>query len=469
MSSTKEKACYKAVRRAVEVVASVNSDVSLKEKLDTIIRATARSLVAGASLVLIDTTKKKLIHASSWALPQFYLRKGVLDADKSLSEVLIGQPVVIADVARDGRIQYPEIAARAGIVSILGVPVMSGASSAGSIRVYTKQRYEFTNQDISFVVTMASLASVALSQGLQHQDNETHTVPLRQARSVTFANPSEEELARILDFYNIEWVYEPRSFPLSWEGDKVTEMFTPDFYLPGMDLYIEVTTLKQSLVTKKNRKLRLLKQLYPEVKIMLLHKNEYALLLARYGCGPLAHTRARGISRVLYSSTQIGEKVQTLAEQISRDYAGRHPVMVGMQRGFICFMADLIRCITIPVDIDFITISYYSGSNHSSFKITKDLDLNIADRHIIVVEGVVDTGMTLISVLNHLQSRKPASLAICTLLDRRARRIVDIPLDYVGFVMREEFVVGYGLDYKEEYRNLPFIGVPDLEETSSKD
>ena len=151
MSSTREKACYKAVRRAVEVVASVNSDVSLKEKLDTIVRGTARSLAAGASLVLLDTTKKKLIHASSWALPQFYLRKGVLDADKSLSEVLVGQPVVIADVARDGRIQYPEIATRAGIVSILGVPVMSGDSPVGSIRVYTKQHYEFTNQDISFV------------------------------------------------------------------------------------------------------------------------------------------------------------------------------------------------------------------------------------------------------------------------------------------------------------------------------
>lgn len=465
MSSTREKTCYKAVRRAVGVVASVNPDVSLKEKLDTIVRGTARSLSAGASLVLLDATKKKLIHASSWALPQFYLTKGVLDADKSLSEVITGQPVVIADVNRDGRIQYPEIAARAGIVSVLGVPVMSGASPVGSIRVYTKQRYDFTNQDITFVVTMANLVSVALTQSPQHQDNGTHTGLLRQARSVIFANPSEEELARILDFYNIEWVYEPRSFPLSLEGNKVTEMFTPDFYLPSLDLYIEVTTLKQSLVTKKNRKLRLLKQLYPEVKIMLLHKSEYALLLARYGCGPLAHSRARGISRVLYSSAQIGEKVQVLAEQISKDYAGRHPIIVGMQRGFICFMADLIRCITIPLDIDLITISYYSSSNHSSLNITKDLDLDIAGRNVILVEGVVDTGMTLISILNHLRARKPASLAVCTLLDKRSRRIVDIPLDYVGFVIREEFVVGYGLDYKEEYRNLPFIGVPELEKS----
>ena len=463
MSSTIEKAFYKAVRRAVAVVASVDLDVSLKEKLDTIVRGTARSLTAGASLVLLDTTKKKLIHMSSWSLPKYYLQKGVLDSDRSLSEVIIGQPVVITDVAKDDRIQYPEIAARAGIVSILGVPVMSGASPIGSIRVYTKQRYEFTNQDISFVTTMANLVSVALNQSLKHRDNETNIVPLRQIRSVTFANPSEEDLAQIMDFYNIEWVYEPRSFPLSWEDGKITEMFTPDFYLPALDLYIEVTTLKQSLVTKKNRKLRLLKQLYPEVKIMLLHKSEYAQLLARYGCGPLANTRARGISRVLYSSTLIQEKVKELANQISRDYAGRHPVMVGMQRGFICFMADLIREITIPLDIDLMAISYYSGSNHSSLRITKDLDLNITDKHVIVVEDVVDTGMTLISVLNHLRSRKPASLAVCTLLDKRASRIVDIPLDYIGFVIREKFVVGYGLDYKEEFRNLPFIGIPELE------
>ena len=178
MPSTREKANYKAVRRAVAVI---NSTATLKEKLDAIIRGTARSLAAGASLVFLDTTKKKLIHASSWALPQFYLRKGVLDADKSLSEVLIEQPVVIADVTTDGRIQYPQIAARAGIVSILGVPVMSGASPVGSIRVYTKQHYDFTNQDISFVTTMANLASVALSQSRQPQDKEPQIIPLRQA------------------------------------------------------------------------------------------------------------------------------------------------------------------------------------------------------------------------------------------------------------------------------------------------
>lgn len=466
MALSKEKAYYKAIRRAV---AAVNSTTTLKEKLGTIVRGTARSLAAGASLVLLDSAKKKLIHTSSWGLPQFYLRKGALDANRSLSEVLVGQPIVITDVTKDSRVQYPEIAMRAGIVSMLGVPVMSDGSAVGSIRVYTKEYYEFTNQDISFVVTMANLASIAISHSLQTREKEASTAPLRRAQSVTFANPSEGEFARILDFYNIEWVYEPCSFPLKWEDDRVTEMFTPDFYLPGLDLYIEITTLKQSLVTKKNRKLRLLKQLYPEVKIMLLHKSEYDQFLARYSCGPLAHARTGGISRVLYSAAQIEEKVQVLAEQISKDYAGRHPVMVGVQRGFLCFMADLIRHITIPLDVDFITISYYSGKNHSTFKITKDLDLNIADRHVIVVEGVVDTGMTLISILNHLRSRKPAGLAVCTLLDKRLRRIADVPLDYVGFEVRDQFVVGYGLDYEEEYRNLPFIAVPELEKPHQKD
>ena len=166
---------------------------------------------------------------------------------------------------------------------------------------------------------------------------------------------------------------------------------------------------------------------------------------------------------MLYSPAQIEEKVRALAGQISRDYAGRHPVLIGMQRGFICFLADLIRHITVPLDVDFITISYYSASNHSMFKITKDMDLDIAGRHVILVEGIVDTGMTLTSILSHLRARKPASLAVCTLLDKRVRRIADVPLDYVGFEVRDEFVVGYGLDYREEYRNLPFIGVPELE------
>ena len=470
MALSRERTYYKAVRRAV---AALNSSTSVKEKLEVIVRGTARSMKAGTSLVLLDANRKKLIHSSSRGLPQFYLRKGVLDADVSLSEVITGQPVIIPEVAEDSRIQFPEIAAKAGIVSIVGIPVMLGGQAVGSLRIYTKERSEFSNRDINFVTTMANMAALAISGGLSLGEGEeagvikrgdlVEATPLRKARAVTFAHPSEEEFARILDFYNIEWVYEPRSFLLRREGERATEMFTPDFYLPGLDLYLELTTLKQSLVTEKNRKLRRLRELYPEVKVTLLYKKDYDHLLAKYGAGPLAQTRAHGISRVLYATSEINERVRALAGQISRDYADRRPVLVGVQRGFLCFMADLIRQITIPIDLDFMAISYYGGDDNSVVKITKDMDLNVAGRHVIMVEDIVDTGMTLNYILNHLRARGPASLSVCTLLDRRARRILDVPLDYIGFEVPDEFVVGYGLDYREEYRNLPFIGIPRIE------
>ena len=464
----KERDYYKAVRRAAT---AINSPKPLKERLLAVVDSTARSMHFAVSVMLLDSSGSKLVHVASRSLPQFYLHKGLLDSDKSLSEVVTGQTVVIADAAADKRVQYPEMAAKAGIVSILGVPVMSGDRAIGSIRVYTRERYEFNSQDIAFVTTVANLVAVALNsfpvkekEGTDLPENSKPAgTALQRARSVTFAHPSEEEFARILDFYNIEWVYEPRSFPLQWDGDAVTEMFTPDFYLPKLDLYIELTTVKKTLVTHKNRKLRRLKELYPEVKITLLYKNDYDRLLAKYDCGPLAQTRAHGISRVLYSAPKIEKRVHELAAQITRDYADRRPLMIGVQRGFICFMADLIRQITVPVDIDFMAISYYTGGSDATTKVTKDIDLKVSGRHVILVEDIIDTGITVSYVLSHLQSGEPASLAVCTLLDRRARRLADVRLDYVGFEVPDEFVVGYGLDYKEEYRNLPFIGIPTIE------
>ena len=475
MPARKERPYYRAVRR---VAALVNTDTALKEVMLAVVRGTARVMEAGASLVLLDSTRKRLIHTYSWGLPQYYIHKGLLDVDKSLAEVVTGQPVVIADVGHDSRIQYPELAAKAGIVSILGVPLVVDDVAVGSIRVYTRGHTEFSNQDINFVFTMANLAAVAIRWHVLRQkkgdvqqvnsEAEAEVAIMRLARTVVFAHPSEDEFARILDFYNIEWVYEPRSFPLRWEGDRVTEMFTPDFYLPGLDLYVELTTLKQRLVTKKNRKLRHLRELYPEIKITLLYKKDFDRLLAKYGCGPLAQARGRGVSRVLYSSAEINRRVRELAGEISRDYAGRHPVMVGVLRGVFCFMADLIRQMTIPLEVDFMAISYYGGEDSSVVKITKDINLNVAGRHVVMVEDIVDTGLTLSYVINHLKAKGVASLLVCTLLDKRTRRIADVPLDYIGFEVPDEFVVGYGLDYREEYRNLPFIGILRPDEPDTK-
>jgi hypoxanthine phosphoribosyltransferase len=208
--------------------------------------------------------------------------------------------------------------------------------------------------------------------------------------------------------------------------------------------------------------------MYPDININLLYKNDYNHLLAKYGVGPLSQTRARGIKEILYSGDDIKNRVIELAKKISKDYKDRRPILVGIQRGFICFMADLMRLITVPLDLDFIAISYYTGDGDSVVKITKDMDLNIAGRDVIVVEDIVDTGITLNYILNHLKTKKPTSLAICALLDRQIRRIVNLPIDYTGFELPDEFVVGYGLDYKEEYRNLPFIAIPDIKKSQLK-
>ena len=282
---------------------------------------------------------------------------------------------------------------------------------------------------------------------------------------VKFAHPSEMEFAHILDFYGVKWSYEPRSFPLRWDGDRIVEMFTPDFYLPDLDLYVELTTLRQRLVTEKNRKLRQLRELYPDVNVKLLYKRDYHRLLAKYGYGPLVQGNIQTIDRVLIDAEQVQKRVGELGRQIALDYAGTQPVLVGVLKGVLCFMPDLMRQVSLPLSVEFMSISYFSGDGGPAsppgggVKITKDLDGDITGQHVVMVEDIVDTGMTLNYLLNYLRTRNPASVRVCTLLDKRVRRLVDVPLDYVGFEIPDEFVVGYGLDYLEKYRNLSFIGV----------
>ncbi len=275
-----------------------------------------------------------------------------------------------------------------------------------------------------------------------------------------FAHPAEYEFARILDFYGIDWQYEPRSFPLRWDNGHVVEAFTPDFYLPDLNMYVEVTTLKTGLTAEKNRKMRLLKQLYPEVNIKLLKKRDYLRLLAKYGYGPLAPEQVPDISRVLIPTTKLQRRVGELGARISHDYAGKEPVLIGILRGVVCFMSDLMRSISLPAAaVDFLSVSSYEGNGSGAVRILKDLDENIKGRDVILVEDIVDTGMTLNHILEYLQSKRPASLKVCALLDKQARRIANVPLDYVGFEIPDEFVVGYGLDFRQRFRNLPFIAI----------
>ena len=286
------------------------------------------------------------------------------------------------------------------------------------------------------------------------------------AGSPKFAHPSEEEFARILDFYGLQWGYEPTSFPLEWSDDGPVEMMTPDFYLPDLDLYLELTTMKQSLVTQKNRKIRKMRATYPEINVKLLYRKDFHRLLAKFGFGPLAGPDVPRISRVLYSERQIGQKVEELGKALSADYAERRPVLVGVQRGMVCFMADLMRHISLPIRMDFMSISHYAGESGPDIRITKSLDIDIEGADIILVEDIVDTGMTLNWLIEYLRSLSPASVEVCALLDKRARRIANVDIKYAGFEAPDEFLVGYGLDYMETYRNLPFIAALRPEENS---
>ncbi len=283
------------------------------------------------------------------------------------------------------------------------------------------------------------------------------TGPSSDASATKFAHPSEEEFARLLDFYGVVWQYEPRSFPLREKEGRLLEAFTPDFFLPELDLYVELTTLKQSLVTAKHRKLRRFQERYPDIQIKLLHRSDYLSLLAKYGFGPFSEVEVEGIHEVLISTSELERRVGELGAQISREYKGREPLLIGVLRGVTCFMADLMRHISLPVAIDFMAISSYEGEQGGTVRIVKDLEEPLGGRDVIVIEDIVDTGMTLNTLLQGLRHRRPASLKVCALLDKRARRLAQVPIDYVGFEVPDEFVVGYGLDFRQKFRNLPFV------------
>lgn len=175
---------------------------------------------------------------------------------------------------------------------------------------------------------------------------------------------------------------------------------------------------------------------------------------------------ALGVRAVLITESDLRRRVAELGAEISRDYAGRDPIVVSVLKGAVYFVADLTREISLPIAIDFLAISSYGGTRDSAgvVRLLKDLDEGITGRHVLLVEDIIDTGLTASYMLRLLRAREPASLQICTLLDKRARRIVDdLPIAYRGFEIPDVFVVGYGLDLRQRYRNLPFIGVLDEE------
>lgn len=172
----------------------------------------------------------------------------------------------------------------------------------------------------------------------------------------------------------------------------------------------------------------------------------------------------KDIAQVLIPPAKLRARVRALGRRITRDYAGRDLHLITILRGGLFFLTDLARAIEHPLSLDCLGISSYAGQTQGTVRITKDLDDSIRGRHVLIVEDIIDTGLTLAYIRRNLLMREPASLRICTLLDRPYRRIVDIPVDYIGFALPDAFVVGYGLDWRGKYRNLPYIGTlkPEL-------
>lgn len=451
------------------------SNVPIRKILNSIVKSVARAMEAdGATIMLLSASKEYLSVVAACGLSDIYLRKGALNVHKSLSKVMEGRIQYIRDISQAKDVQYPLEAKIEKIKGVIGVPISFRDEIVGELRIYTCDYFKYSTDQKEFLSTVAGIIALILKQHNMYSysqnvlldekgDNKVGALVLSDndisSRPQSFVHPSEELFARILDFYRIEWLYEPRSFPLEWNNGQVIEMFTPDFYLPEFNLYVELTTLKQSLITEKNRKIRKLKELYPDVNIRLINKNDFMKLLVKYGYMPIDISKVREIERVLLNHSQIQNRVRVLANQISADYAGKQIVLIGILKGVMCFISDLMRNITLPVNIEFMAVSYFETNSEQPVRITKDIDIDINNRHVLMVEDIVDTGMTLNYVLNYLWSKKPASLKVCTLLDKKVRRLVAVPIDYVGFEIPDEFVVGYGLDYLGDYRNLPFIGV----------
>ena len=170
----------------------------------------------------------------------------------------------------------------------------------------------------------------------------------------------------------------------------------------------------------------------------------------------------QAIEKVLLTEQQIQDKVKELAQALSEEYAGKDPVFVGVLKGVVIFFADMVRNITIPCEFDFMSVSSYSGASTTGrTEVRKDVSVDLNGRHVVILEDIYDTGTSLTFTYNHILNKNPASLKICTLLDKPERRKPGITLqpDYVGYTIPNEFVVGYGLDYNEHFRNLPYIGI----------
>jgi hypoxanthine phosphoribosyltransferase len=301
-----------------------------------------------------------------------------------------------------------------------------------------------------------------------------------------FAHPAEQDLARILSFYRIRWVYEPTTFHLEFREDgRPAEQITPDFYLPDHDLYIELTTMRQRLVTRKNRKIRRLRETFPSVHIKLLYRRDYDRLIGAYPAPD--HIADPELGPIVFEPDEIRQRVTQLAAEITAARNGGASLqaagdvghsdsplhLIGVGSGSKRFLSDLSAALDLHaccVTSDSLVLSRYGTANGDDrVRVGQTLKLPIAGRDIVLVADIVSSGLSLVYVTEWLRSKGARSVHICALLDREDARIIDIPLDFVGFKAPDEVLVGYGLSSYPKFRDLPFIAsIHEAEELGAR-
>lgn len=281
-----------------------------------------------------------------------------------------------------------------------------------------------------------------------------------------FAHPFEAEFAMLLDYYRMPWSYEPTTFALDWDArGRPVEFCTPDFYLPDQRLYVELTTVRQCLVTRKHRKVRLLRSRYPGVNITVLYRRDYErLLLSHVLDGDCDRVERAG--KVLFSGETVERRVAELAAEIASSHLPGDeppPLLIGAGSGASTFLVSLARSLNqliAPIDVDTMLLAPFRrdlDATHRKVMLQRRPVIDPRGRRVVVVDGVISTGLSQAYLVRWLRGRGARSVDLCALLDRGAARVVHVPLTYTGFEAPHEIVVGYGLMRRRQFRDLPFI------------
>jgi bifunctional protein TilS/HprT len=294
--------------------------------------------------------------------------------------------------------------------------------------------------------------------------------PLRwllQPNDDRFAHPAEVEVARLLTFYGLRWAYEPTTFAVRWGRDgRPVEFVTPDFYLPEHDLYLELTTMRQRLVTRKNRKFRLLRETYPNVRVRLLYLRDFQRLRDVYG--PSRVEREARIGDILYAEQDVEMRIAHLAHELIQAWGGKvasergqRPLLLGVGSGsdrFLISLGENLRGLGVPVDLDRVTLtSIGADAEPSRVRVSRRPTTPLSGRSITLVQEVLSTGLSATFLSGWLRRQGAGSVETCALLDREAARVVDVPVVCRGFEVPDIALAGFGLARRHEFRNLPYI------------